>query len=374
MIDPRVTKLASVLVNYSCAVKHGEKILIEAIDVPHEFTCECIRLARETGGIPLVKLESNQIKRALMLSGSREGWDLIADSEDFVMQRVQCYIGARGNPNVSEMSDVPGDLQRLYENTVWKRVHLDTRCKKRWVVLRWPSPSEAQLAEMSTEAYEEFYFNVCTVDYRRMGEAMKPLVARMEAADQVRLLGPADTDLTFSLKGMSAMADDGKMNIPGGEVATAPVRESVNGVIHYNAPTMYRGQTHNDIHLVIRDGRIIEATSSNTQQLNEVLDADPGARYIGEFSIGVNPHCTRAVKNALFDEKIAGSIHLTPGCSFEEFEAIDNGNRSDIHWDMVMLQTPEFGGGEIHFDGELIRKDGLFVVDDLKPLNPENLK
>ncbi|MCG8406390.1 MAG: aminopeptidase [Phycisphaerales bacterium] len=372
MLDPRITKLADVLINYSCAVKQGERILIEAIDVPHEFTSECIRLTAEAGGVPIVKLTSNQIQRAMMLNGSRDGWDFIADAENFVMEKVQCYIGARGSQNVSELSDVSGDQQALYENTVWKRVHSETRVKKtRWVVLRWPSPSMAQMAEMSTEAFEEYYFKVCTFDYAKMAKAMRPLAERMERADQVRLIGPRDTDLSFSIQGIPAVPCDGKLNIPDGEVFTAPVRESINGVIHFNAPTLYRGDSHNDIRLEFKNGKIVDATSTNTAKLNEVLDADAGARYVGEFAIGFNPYCTKPMKDILFDEKIAGSIHLTPGCCYDE---ASNGNQSNIHWDMVMIQTPDYGGGEIHFDGELIRKDGEFVADDLKPLNPENLK
>jgi len=371
MLDPRVTKLVDVLINHSCGLRPGERILIEAIDVPHEFTAECIRMARQVGGIPLVKLDSNTIRRALMINGSLEGWNLIADAEKVVMEQAHCYIGARGSLNVSELADVPGDLQKIYESTVWKRVHIDVRVKHtRWVVVRWPSSSMAQMAEMSSAAFEDFYFNVCTMNYAKMGEAMKPLVARMQRADVVRLLGPRDTDLTFSIKGLPAIACHGKLNIPDGEVFTAPVKESVNGVIHYNAPTLYRGETHYDIRLVFREGRVVEATSTNTRKLNEVLDSDPGARYVGEFAIGLNPYCTKAMKDILFDEKIAGSVHFTPGGSYDE---ADNGNKSEVHWDMVMLQTPEFGGGEMYFDGELIRKDGRFVVDDLKPLNPENL-
>jgi len=372
MLDPRISKLADVLINYSCEVKKGERILIEAIDVPHEFTCECIRLAREAGGVPVVKLGSNQINRSLMINGTQEGWDFIAETEKTVMEQVQCYIGARGNPNVSELSDVPDAFQKIYEKTVWNRVHIAVRVPKtRWVVLRWPSPSMAQMAEMSTEAFEAFYFDVCTMDFKKMSESMKPLVARMEETDTVHIKGPRDTDLIFSIKGMPAIACDGKLNIPDGEVFTAPVRDSVKGVIHYNAPTIYRGETHNDIRLVFNKGKIVEATSTNTQKLNEVLDTDEGARYVGEFAIGLNPFCTRAMKDILFDEKICGSIHLTPGSSYKE---ADNGNVSDIHWDMVLMQSPEFGGGEIYFDGDLIRKDGRFVVDDLRPLNPENLK
>ncbi len=372
MIDPRITKLAETLVKYSCAVKPGEKILIEAIDIPHEFTTECVRIAREADGSPLVSLKSNQVNRALMLSGSKDQWELIADVEKRRMENVQCYIGARGNPNVAELSDVPAEKQKLYESTVWKTVHGDTRVKKtRWVVLRWPSPSMAQLADMSTEAFEDFYFDVCTMDYAKMGRAMKALKDRMERTDKVRLLGPGDTDLTFSIKGIPAVPCDGKLNIPDGEVFTAPVRDSINGVICFNTPTLYRGTTHENVRLTFSEGKVVEASSSASDKLNEVLDADEGARYTGEFAIGVNPFINRPMKDILFDEKIAGSIHLTPGRCYDE---ADNGNNSEIHWDMVMIQTPAYGGGEMHFDGQVVRKDGRFVADDLKPLNPENLK
>jgi aminopeptidase len=372
MTDPRIEKLADVLINYSCAVKSGENILIEAIDVPHAFTKALIRAAAAAGGRPIAMLKSNEINRALMLAGTRDQWDTIADVEKMQMEAVQCYIGARGNSNVSELSDVPADKQKIYEETVWKRVHHDVRIKKtRWVVLRWPNPSMAQMAEMSTEAFEDFYFNVCTLDYAKMSRAMLPLKHLMEKTDKVRLKGPRDTDLSFSIKGIPAIPCDGKVNIPDGEVFTAPVRDSVNGIIHFNAPTIYRGTTHNDIRLVFKNGKIVEATSSATDKLNEVLNADEGARYIGEFAIGFNPWCTKPMKDILFDEKIAGSIHFTPGACYDE---ASNGNKSGIHWDMVMMQTPEVGGGEIWFDDKVVRKDGRFMVKELEPLNPENLK
>jgi aminopeptidase len=372
MTDPRIDKLADVLINYSCAIKPGEAILIEAIDVPHAFTKSLVRTATAAGGRPVAMLKSNEINRAMMIAGSKEQWDLITDVERAQMERVQCYIGARGNPNISELSDVPADKQKLYESTVWKKVHQEVRIKKtRWVVLRWPNPSMAQMAEMSTEAFEDFFFNVCTLDYRKMSRAMQPLKQMMERTDKVRLKGPRDTDLTFSIRGIPAVPCDGKVNIPDGEVFTAPVRDSINGVIHFNAPTIYRGTTHNDIRLVFKKGKVIEATSTATEKLNEVLNADEGARYVGEFAIGFNPYCTKPMKDILFDEKIAGSIHLTPGQCYDE---ASNGNKSDIHWDMVMLQTPEVGGGEMWFDDKLVRKNGTFVADELKGLNPENLK
>jgi len=372
MLDPRIDKLAKMLINYSCALKKGEKILIEAIDVPHEFSAALVRHGAAIGGHPLVMLKSNQINRVLMQIGQKPQWDAIARVEKLQMQNVQCYIGARGSPNVSELSDVAADKQKLYESTVWEKVHRQVRvAKTRWCVLRWPTPSMAQMAEMSTEAFEDFYFNVCTLDYAKMSRAMQPLKKLMEKTDRVRLKGPGETDLMFSIKNIPAICCDGKVNIPDGEVFTAPVKTSANGVIRFNCPTIYRGVTHNDVRLVFRDGKIVEASSSAAEKLNEVLNTDAGARYVGEFAIGFNPHVTRPMKDILFDEKIAGSIHFTPGACYDE---ASNGNKSKIHWDLVMRQTPEVGGGEVWFDGTLIRKNGRFVVKELKGLNPENLR
>jgi aminopeptidase len=285
---------------------------------------------------------------------------------------MDCYIGVRATPNIAEQSDIPSAKAKLYAKHYGTPVHMKARVLgTRWVVLRYPNYSMAQSARTSLAAFEDFYFDVCTMNYAKMGAAMEFLKSRMEKTDHVHLKGPRDTDLTFSIKGIPAVPCAGKLNIPDGEVFTAPVKDSINGVIHFNTPTMYRGVTHENVRLVFKDGKIVEATSSATKELNEVLDADEGARYTGEFAIGVNPYVTKAMKDTLFDEKISGSIHLTPGKAYDE---APNGNFSEIHWDMVLIQTPEFGGGEMYFDGERIRKDGLFVVDDLKALNPDALK
>jgi aminopeptidase len=372
MVDPRMTKLAHTFIDYSTALKEGDKILIEAIDIPTAMTCELVRVAREAGADPLVFLKSNQVNRALMRHASQTQMSLIADVEALCMSNVDAYIGLRGNHNIAELSDVPEEKHKLYKEHVWKRVHLDIRVPKtRWVVSRWPHPSMAQQAGVSTEAFEAFYFDVCTMDYDKMSKAMRPLVGRMKEAGDVHIVGPG-TDLKFSIKGIDAVPCDGKLNIPDGEVFSAPVRDSVNGTLQYNARTISDdGVIHDNVRLEFKDGKIIKATSTNTEHLNGVFDRDEGARYIGEFAIGFNPYVTKPMLDALFDEKIAGSFHFTPGQAYEE---ADNGNRSTVHWDLVCLQDKDAGGGEIWFDGELIRKDGLFVVDDLKPLNPENLK
>ncbi len=370
MADPRYDKLADTLVNYSCALRSGEAILIEAFDVPEALTRSLVRTAAAAGGLPLVSLRSHAVMRDLMLASSEEQMRLIGDVDAYRMAKVQAYIGIRGKPNISEWSDVPAEKMRLYQSLWWQPAHRDLRVEKtRWVVLRWPSPSMAQQAEMSTEQFEEFYFQVCTMDYARMSRAMQPLKELMDRTDRVRLVSPG-TDLEFSIKDIPAVPCDGGRNIPDGEVYSAPVRDSVQGAIQFNTETIYQGVTHNDIRLRFRDGKVVEAESSDSKHLNTVLDTDEGARYVGEFAIGFNPYITEPMKDILFDEKIAGSIHFTPG---NAYRSADNGNRSDIHWDMVLRMTPETGGGDIYFDGRLIRHDGRFVIPELEDLNPENL-
>jgi len=242
----------------------------------------------------------------------------------------------------------------------------DQRVKKtKWVVLRWPTPSMAQLAGMSTEAFEDFYFDVCTLDYRKLQPGMKALQHLMEKTDCVHVQGP-DTDLRFSIKGIPAIICGGDRNIPDGEVFSCPVKDSVEGHVTFNAPSIYQGTAFDGIRLEFKSGKIVTATSNETQKLNKILDSDPGARYVGEFSLGFNPRVFHPMRDILFDEKIAGSFHFTPGQAYEE---ADNGNRSQVHWDMVSIQRPDYGGGEIYFDGKLVRKDGKFLPNQLRSLN-----
>jgi aminopeptidase len=223
----------------------------------------------------------------------------------------------------------------------------------------------AQLAGMSTEAFEDFYFDVCTLDYRKLQPGMKALKRLMEKTDrvQIKALG---TDLSFSIKGIPAVICGGDRNIPDGEVFSCPVKDSVEGHVTFNAPSIYQGIAFDGIRLEFKRGKIVAATSNETQKLNKILDSDPGARFVGEFSLGFNPRVFEPMRDILFDEKIAGSFHLTPGQAYEE---ADNGNRSQVHWDMVSIQRPDYGGGEIYFDGKLIRKNGEFLPNQLQSLN-----
>jgi aminopeptidase len=369
MTDPRYRKLAKLLVEYSTALKKGDRVLLDMIDVPDEFSIELMRAARAAGATPVIEVRHTRINRELLRAINNRHARLVRDLELFRMKKMQAYIAVRGSANATENADVASDRLALYARTT--RPVLNYRVNKtRWCVLRWPTPSMAQAASMSTEAFEDLYFDVCTLDYRRMARAMGPLERRMKRADRVQIKGPG-TDLAFSIKGIGAKMCKGDRNIPDGEVFSCPVKDSINGCIQFNTPTLYSGTKFENVRLEFKEGRVINASASNTRRLNEILDTDPGARYTGEFSLGFNPFILKPMCDILFDEKIAGSLHLTPGQAYED---CDNGNRSAVHWDMVLIQRPEWGGGEIWFDGELIRKNGLFVPKDLKPLNPANLK
>lgn len=372
MLDPRIQQLAENLTAYSIDIQPGENVLIEMVGSERELVQALVREVHKKGGYPYVQLTDNRVLRTMLMNASEEYMLRWAEWDLQRMEKMDAYIGIRAGENVSELSDVPEENMALYNRLYSQPIHIERRVKHtKWVVLRYPNDAMAQLAEQSTEAFEQLYFKVCNLDYRKMSQAMDALVELMNQTDQVRLTAP-QTDLTFSIKDIPAVKCDGKLNIPDGEVFTAPVRDSVNGVITFNTPSVYAGVTYEQISFTLENGKIVSAkSSSQTERLNKLLDTDAGARYIGEFSIGLNPFIQHPMKDILFDEKIDGSLHFTPGQAYEQ---ADNGNRSSIHWDLVLIQRPEYGGGDIYFDGRLIRKDGRFVIPELAELNPENLR
>jgi aminopeptidase len=364
MHDDRFDKLAKLLVEYSIRLKRNETVLIEAFDIPEEMTIALIRAVRKAGGVPFAQTYHARVNRALALEASDRQLNVMAGHELARMKKMNAYIAVRGSKNITELSDVPPEKMKLIGRKM--RPVQDQRVKKtKWVVLRWPTPSMAQLAGMSTEAFEDFYFDVCTLDYRKLQAGMKALKRLMEKTDRVHIKGPG-TDLRFSIKGIPAVICGGDRNIPDGEVFSCPVKDSVEGHVTFNAPSIYQGTAFDGIRLEFEGGKIIAATSNETKKLNEILDSDPGARYTGEFSLGFNPRVFQPMRDILFDEKIAGSFHLTPGQAYEE---ADNGNRSQVHWDMVSIQRPDYGGGEVYFDGKLVRKNGKFLPNQLHSLN-----
>lgn len=373
MADPRYSDLARVLVRYSTEIKSGEKVLVEITNIPPEFVAVLVQEICDAGGLPVLEMKDQLVQRKLFMNATEERIKFIAGIEMDRMKKMDAYIAVRGVFNSKEFSDIPGDRMSLYEKLWMGPVHLEERVPNtKWVVLRFPSPQMAQMAKMSYEAFSDFYFQVCTkVDWAKASKAMDPAVAFMKKTDRVHIKGPG-TDLKFSKKGINVQKCDGHKNIPDLEIYTAPVRDSIEGVLQYNAPSTMRGFTFENIRFKFSKGKIVEATANDNTRINDILNTDEGARYIGEFALGFHPFISEPMDDTLFDEKIRGSLHFTPGNAY--VGEADNGNRSAIHWDLVLIQTPEKGGGEIYFDDVLIRKDGRFVHEAFNGLNPENLQ
>lgn len=371
MKDSRIEKLANNLLTYSVNIQKGDNILIEILgEEGVSIGKELIRQAKMLGAKPYFNIINYEILRVMLENATEEQIKMYGKHDEARMKDMDAYIGIRASSNTAELNGISKEVMELYNKYYTVPVHFKERVKNtKWCILRYPNHSMAQMAKMNTDEFEEFFYNVCNLDYLKMSKAMDSLKDLMNKTDKVHILGNG-TDLTFSIKGIPAEKYMGTFNIPDGEVASAPVKTSVNGYITYNTETTYNGITFNNIRFEFKDGKIINATANKTKELNEILDTDEGARYIGEFAFGLNPYIEKPIGDTLFDEKVKGSFHFTPGDSLEES---DNGNRSSIHWDIVNIQRPEYGGGEIYFDDVLIRKDGRFVLSELEALNPENL-
>lgn len=369
-MDTRYVKLAEGLTGFSTKVKRGHRVLIDAFDIPEAMVEALVESVQKRGGYPVVNLNNAQINRVLLVNGTETQFEVEAEWKMAQMKGMDAYIAIRGSHNIFELSSVSSKKMKSYMEKL--RPVIDHRVQKtNWVVLRWPSPAMAQQAKMSTREFEEFYFQVCTLDYSRMIPGMNALKRMMEKTDKVHIKGPGETDLEFSIKGIGVIPCGGNYNIPDGEVFTAPVRDSVNGILHYNTPTVYQGVSFSNIRLEFEAGKIVKASAgANSKRLNTILNSDEGSRFIGEFAIGFNPYIKEPMQDILFDEKIAGSFHFTPG---QAYEMADNGNKSQVHWDLVCIQRKDYGGGEIYFDGKLVRRDGLFVPKSLHKLNPDYL-
>lgn len=359
-------KLSKTIVNYSLEVKEKEHVLITIGSREcRPLATELIKEITSAGGIPFLKVKDVVLDNELMELTTSERIKELKSQGEYEVEHYDCFINIRYTENDYEGKDIPHkviqELGKAMEQVDDIRIN-----ERRWVLLNYPSLVDAVKSHMKIEEFKEYAMKVMNVDYKEMCKLTLPLKELMERSKKVRIVGP-NTDLSFSIEGMPAIPCCGKSNIPDGEVYTAPIKTSVNGRITYNTPCPYQGNVFTGVSLVFKDGKIVDATCNEDDALlNKIFDTDPGARYVGEFSFGFNPEVLEPMGDILYDEKILGSIHFTPGRCYAD---CDNGNESAIHWDMVLIQRKEYGGGEIYLDDELIRKDGIFLSEDLKPLN-----
>ncbi|OIK11573.1 aminopeptidase [Bacillus sp. MUM 13] len=369
MRDERLNRLAKMLLKHSIKLQKKQKVLIRGHVNSKPLLKELIDETYKMGGYPYVDLMDDEISRHLLMGYEKEQLDTFSSWMMKKYEDTDAVIIVYGEENDAEFSEVPAEKHRLRGEAMKPSTFFYVNNRK-WVLLNYPTVGLAQKAGMSLSRFEDYLLDVCTVDYEKMEQAMQPLKELMEATDKVRIVSPG-TDLSFSIKDIPAVICAGSNNVPDGEVFTAPVKESVNGTITFNTPCPYQGSVFRGVSLTFKEGKITDCTADQLEKLHAILDTDSGSRFIGEFALGVNPLITEPIGDILFDEKICGSLHFTPG---EAYEEADNGNRSSIHWDMVLIQRPEYGGGEIYFDDVLVRKDGMFVLPQLAGLNPESLK
>lgn len=372
VIDDRDIALAKLLVRYSTKVRRGEAAMVSAVGG------DCIGLAQAcleeilaAGGVPYFHFIDPVVQRSFIAHGTEDVFRAFGAIELSLMKKMKVFIGIRAADNAFELNGLPNEQLDAYTKHVSVPVHLKQRVKHtRWVVLRYPNSAMAQLAQMSSDEFADFYYEACLVNYEQMRRGALALKRFMEQTSEVRITGPG-TDLRLSIEKMPVIACCGEMNIPDGECFTAPRKFSIEGQVTFNAPTIWEGQAFDDISLTFRRGQVVvakAATVEQTRRLEKILERDAGARYVGEFALGFHPTIQRPMRDILFDEKIGGSFHMALGQCYDE---APNGNKSQIHWDLVCIQLPEYGGGEIYFDDQLVRKDGLFIPRELAILNPD---
>ncbi len=368
-MDEKLRELARTIASYSIDVKKGEKVLITTQSLEtRDFVIYLIDEITKLGGIPFVNVVDQRINSKLLEVTTDNRIDLVKKYSEFEVDTFDSFIHIKYRVNDYENKNISKEITKKMGRALMKTQ--DVRVNKRkWVLLNYPSELDSYKAKMPIDDFKKYALDVMTVDYRKLSNMIKPLKELMDKTDKVRIVSPG-TDITFSIKGMKSVPCCGDKNIPDGELYSAPVKTSVNGKITYNTPSPYQGEIYTGVCLEFKDGKIIKATcNEDNEKLNEIFNSDEGARYIGEFSLGFNPKILYPMGDILYDEKILGSLHFTPGRAYKDCY---NGNDSMIHWDMVLIQRSDYGGGEIYFDDILIRKDGKFVLEELKLLNFEN--
>lgn len=365
-MSEKLKELADIIINYSIHVEENERVLITTQSIEtREFISYLVENIYKNGGVPCVKI-NDPIIGAHLSEGNTDGRvELLKKIQENEVELFDSFINIRYSMNDYENKNVSNEMSKKLSQALLPSSDIRVNQRK-WVLLNYPSLLDSYKAKMTSREFEKFALEVMTVNYQEMSELIKPLKELMDKTDKVRITSPG-TDLTFSIKGMGSIPCVGEMNIPDGELYSAPIKNSVNGIITYNTPSPYQGRVYNNVSLEFKDGKIIKAIcDGDNEKLNEIFDTDEGARYVGEFSLGFNPKILYPMGDILYDEKILGSLHFTPGQAYKDCY---NGNDSGIHWDMVLIQRGDYGGGEVYFDDVLIRKDGIFVLDELKPLN-----
>jgi aminopeptidase len=366
MADPRVEKLAKLVVNYSIYCKKGDMVLIGAPPAAEPLALEMYREVLRAGGNPILNATFERANEIFYEEASAEQLGFSSPFRKFLNQNLDATIGISADGNTRATSNV--DPKKMACASAAGMDAKDIFSKRsaagelKWCGLVYPSNGLAQEASMSLSEYENFVYGACLVDrpdpiaeWKKVSVKQEKMVRYLDKVSKMEFYGE-DTELTMSVKGRKWINSDGKHNMPSGEVFSAPVEDSVEGRIRFTYPGIYQGKEIEDISLFFKKGRVVKATAAKGGELLQaLLTIDDGAKRLGEVAIGTNDGIKRFTKKILFDEKLGGTIHMALGSAYLECRAK---NRSAIHWDLIKDMKK---GGEIYGDGKLIYKDGKFL-------------
>jgi aminopeptidase len=365
--DPRISKWAKALVNYSVDVKPGQTVVITGGAAAAPLIRETYREVLKAGAFPIVTASLDGINRDLLMFGSDEQIQFVSPIEQFVRGEADVVINILAETNTQRASAVDPARSSLYSSA--RRELFETYMNRAsdgrldWTLTLFPTEAYAQDAEMDTEEYTDFVLSACKLDrddpvaaWQELRAEQQRLIDWLDGRKEVHIVAP-DVDLTISVEGRTWINSDGKRNFPSGEIFTGPVENSANGHIRFSFPVVTGGRQIEDIRLRFVDGKVVEASATrNEDYLIKTLDTDDGARYLGELAFGTNMDIQRFTRNILFDEKIGGTVHMAVGLGYPETGST---NKSAVHWDMI---SDIRAGGEVTVDGELFLKDGKFAV------------
>jgi aminopeptidase len=372
MADPRIAKLADVLVNYSARVRKGDLVKIQGSAVCEPLLAEVYRAVLHAGGNPYIHLLSDQSAEDFLQLASNDQLDFANPISQHEIETIDCLISTWGSLNTKALSN--SDPAKQARASRARRAHMTTFMKRmaiprgkkghlHWIGTMYPNQASAQDAEMSLREYEDFVYGAGLLDVKDPAAAWKAVSAKQEKVvkylnqvSEVRFKTPQGTDLTVGVKGRTWVNCDGRVNFPDGEVFTGPLEDATDGVVCYSFTSVYQGREVDGIRLRFKGGRVVDASATKGEDfLIKMLDQDKGARVLGEIAIGTNYRIQRGIKNTLFDEKIGGTFHAACGASIPES---GGRNVSGLHWDMVCDLR---NGGTLEADGKVISRNGRFT-------------
>ncbi|MFC7009073.1 aminopeptidase [Halalkalicoccus salilacus] len=356
-MDPRIREHAEIVVDHSTDVGAGDNVVISAPAVASDLAVALHEVIGDRGANPIYLNADDRAKRAFLRA--REEFDT-PSHERALMEETDVFVHLRSSENATETSDVQPETTAAY--SVAQQPIREERLSKRWCLTQFPAPANAQLAGMSTEAYENFVWDAVNKDWDEQREHQKQLVEILDPADEVRIVSGEHTDVTMSVAGNSAINDYGENNLPGGEVFTAPVADSVEGEVLFDKPLYHQGREITDVRLEFEGGEVTEhSAGTNEELLTEVLETDEGASRLGELGIGMNRDIDRFTYNMLFDEKMGDTVHMAVGMAYDECVGEENAvNDSAVHVDMIVDMAED---SRIEVDGNVVQRDGTFVFE-----------